>query len=319
MVAGIARVRGAGGLPICPLHAAHPFASRLSFFTGKGGVGKSTVVAALATEARRRGLRPLVVELGHRASMEAIFDVEHIGHDPIEVERGVFATNVILDRALEDYVRRNVPVQALARRIASSDSLRRFFAAAPAVGEVLTLMRLEQLLEDDWHPILVDLDATGHALMFLGLPSVFDGLVPAGPVRRLLDGFSSLLRDGERSQLHLVTLPSQLPVQETLELHARLAREHPIRLGTLFVNRVLPAPLDADATEALLEVTARGHAARDLGLLKAACARHAETNRQLERLAAIPMPRVLLPLDPPRRDRATLRRLGALAAAEGAR
>ncbi len=294
----------------------HPFASRLSFFTGKGGVGKSTVVAALATEARRRGMRPLVVELGHRASMQAVFDVRHIGHDPVEVERGVFATNVELDRALEDYVARHVPVRSLARRISSSGSLRRFFAAAPAVGEVLTLMRLEQLLEQDFAPILVDLDATGHALMFLGLPAVFEGLVPTGPVRRLLDDFSQLLRDERRSQLHLVTLPAQLPVQETMELHARLVAEHRIRLGTLFVNRVLPAPLDRESRLALSEVHAVGGAARDLALLRAACTRHDETLAQLARLDAVPMRRVLLPLDPPRPDRASLRRLGALAAGD---
>ncbi|MCB9591282.1 MAG: hypothetical protein H6719_01010 [Sandaracinaceae bacterium] len=300
------------------LTPSHPFASRLSFFTGKGGVGKSTVVAALAVEAQRRGMRPLVVELGHRASMQAVFDVPHIGHAPVEVVEGVHATNVELDRALDDYVRRNVPVRALGDRIARSESLHRFFAAAPAVGEVLTLLRLEQLLEHEWSPILVDLDATGHALMFLGLPSVFDGLVPDGPVRRLLDGFSSLLRDGERSQLHLVTLPSPLPVQETLELHATLEAEHPIRLGTLFVNRVHPPPLDAAHLAQLPSVVATEAAAEDLALLRAACERDVETTRQLARLDAIPMRQVRLPLDPPRRDRATLGRLGRLAALEDA-
>lgn len=297
----------------------HPFSSRLAFFTGKGGAGKSTVVAALAVEARHRGLRPLVVELGHRASMQAIFGARHIGHDPVEVAPGVHAANVEVDRALADYVARNVPVDALARRIASSASLRRFFEAAPAVGEVLTLFRLEQLLGTDFHPILVDLDATGHALMFLGLPAVFDGLVPAGPVRRLLDGFARLLADGTHARLHLVTLPAQLPVQETLELHARLAGEVSVRLGTLFVNRVVPSPLEPGLVPTLGEVRAHdAGAAEDLGLLRAACARHADAQRQIERLHAIPMPRVLLPLDPVRSDRAALARLGALAAAEGA-
>ena len=49
---------------------------RLLMFTGKGGVGKTTIVASLALEAARRGRRPLIVELGHRASMESVFGVD---------------------------------------------------------------------------------------------------------------------------------------------------------------------------------------------------------------------------------------------------
>jgi len=297
------------------LSPSHPYSSRLSFFTGKGGVGKSTVVASLAVEARRRGRTPLVVELGHRATMQALFDVEHIGHDFVEVMDGVFATNVDSDRALADYVRQHVRVGALANRIAGSESLRRFFAAAPAVTEVLTLLRLEQLWSERWDPILVDLDATGHALMFLGLPSVFDGLVPEGPIRRLLDGFASLLRDGDRSQLHLVTLPAQLPVQETLELHERLKTEHSIRLGTLFVNRVRPPAIPESARAALDAAVATGPAEEDLALLRAEQARHDDAQRQLARLATIDMRQVRLPLESPV-EPVDLAALGRIAAAE---
>ncbi len=292
----------------------HPFASRLSFFTGKGGVGKSTLVAALAVEAAHRGSKPLVVELGHRASMQAIFGAPHIAHTPVEVAEGVFATNVDLDEALADYVSRNVPVKALAKRVARSDALKRFFSTAPAVPEVLTLLRLEQLLAQDWSPILVDLDATGHALMFLGLPRVFEGLVPDGPVRRLLDGFSALLRDGARSQLHLVTLPAQLPVQETLELHRHLEAEHPIRLGTLFVNRVPSVALEPRHADALASAEATGAAIEDLTLLRAAFRRTSDARRQLERLEPIPMRRVLLPESARGCAQDDLRELGALAA-----
>ena len=298
------------------MQPSHPFASRLSFFTGKGGVGKSTVVAALAIEAARQGRCPLVVELGHRASMQALFGVETIAHDPIEVVPGVFATNLDLDRSLEDYVQRNVRVKAIAKRITNSTSLQRFFATAPAVGEVLTLLRLEQLWAERWSPILVDLDATGHALMFLGLPHVFDGLVPSGPIRRLLDAFSDLLRDPTRSQLHLVTLPAQLPVQETLELYQRLRAEHDIPLGTLFVNRVRARALEARHLHTLDRCTATtAEAAQDLTLLRTAVAQDAEREAQLARLARISLPTVHLPLQPPGSTLAGLAELGRLAGA----
>ena len=292
--------------------APDPFATRLSLLTGKGGVGKTTVVAGLAVEAARRGGRPLIVELGHRASMQAVFGVPEVGHAPTQVAEGVHATNIDLDESLRDYVADHVPLPALARRIAESRSLARFFEAAPAVGEVLTLQRIEQLLEGPWDPVLVDFDATGHALMFLELPRVFEGLDAEGPVRRLLDSFSALLSDPERTRLHLVTLPGRLPVQETIELHARLEREHAVRLGVLFANRVPRPPSSAAATvDAWRARLPADHPAQvDLSLLERAIGRSAAARAQLERLrAAVPLPLVELPDQPEHLDLDALGRL----------
>ncbi len=298
---------------------AHPLAARLSFFTGKGGVGKSTLVAAVAVEAARQGRRPLIVELGHRASMQAIFGVPSVGHAPLEVAPGVHASNVDLDAALAEYVAAHVPVRPLAQRIAGSRSLKRFFEAAPAVGEVLTLQRLEHLLAATpaFDPVLVDFDSTGHARMFLELPRVFEGLVPDGPVRRLLDDFARLL-SGDEALLHLVALPARLPVQETIELHARLRAEHAIRVGTVFVNRMPPPAAPPTAPAVLAELRARigdGHPARvDLACLADAIEAREDALAQAARLEALGERCLILPrIDGPL-DRAALAALGRAAA-----
>lgn len=261
--------------------------------------------------------------------MRAIFGVQRIGHDPVEVAPHVHATNVDLKEALHEYVAAHVPIRSLARRIAQSRSLGRFFEAAPAVAEVLTLQRLEHLLAltdgavgTRFDPILVDFDATGHALMFLELPRVFDGLVPHGPVRRLLDSFAGLLADSERSRLHLVTLPERLPIQETLELHDRLHREHSVRLGTLFVNRV-PFPLLRPGVDAALQDLRHRigdhHAAAgaDLALLAREHERERQARRYLQQLEAIPLPRVELPRIRGPIDLSTLATLGRAAGGNG--
>ncbi len=293
------------------------FATRLSFVTGKGGVGKSTLVAALALQASERGYAPLIVELGHRASMQAIFDVPTIGHDPVEVASGVFALNLDVDRALAEYVRAHVPMDLLARRIAKSTSLRRFFHAAPAVVEVLTLWRLEQLMSQSrFHPILVDLDATGHALMFLELPRVFEGLAESGPVRRLLDSFTALLSDRDRAQLHIVTLPGKLPVREAIELAECLEAERTVALGTLFVNRVAAppcAPEHEETARALAASIGPEAARRDLALLVSALDRQRATRAALAHLDRLAMPRVELPLLRGSMDLDALRALGRAA------
>lgn len=214
-------------------------------------MGKSSVVAATALAAARAGRRPLVVELGHRATMATLFGAPAIDHAPTEVAPGVHATNIDFDEALIDYVAEHAKIRALARRIVSGDALRRFFHAAPAVSEVVTLRLLERLEAATeggaprWDPILVDLDATGHALMFLSLPDVFADLATRGPLARLLRGFTALLSDRERTALNLVTLPDELPAQETRELHAALRASRRVPLGRLYINRVPAAPVSA--------------------------------------------------------------------------
>ncbi len=155
--------------------------------------------------------------------MEAVFGVRGIGYEPKDVGHGVHAMNVDVREALVDYLTEHVRVRGIARRILGNRALGRFFDAAPAVAEIATLNKLRALSLAErggrplWRPILVDLDATGHALMFLEMPRVFDAIARSGPLRRLLDSVVALLGDPATTVLHLVTLPGELPVQETIE------------------------------------------------------------------------------------------------------
>lgn len=222
---------------------------RVHFFTGKGGVGKSTVVAAAARGAAKRGRRPLIVELGHRSSLQALFEGKRIGHAPSDLGDGVWGLSMDFEEALIDYAAEQLKVRRLAEKLMASGALRAFVGAAPAVAEVAALRMLQRLESEQqngqhrWDPILVDLDATGHARMFLSLPKVFEGLAGDGPLRRVLQGATALLEAPGNSALHLVTLPSVLPAQETVELHGVLAQELAMPLGLLVINRMPSRPL----------------------------------------------------------------------------
>jgi anion-transporting ArsA/GET3 family ATPase len=212
-------------------------------------VGKTSVVAATALEAAARGGRPLVVELGHRASMESLFDGGAIGHEPRDVGRGVHALNLDFEASLNEYLTAHVKIKRLVRAMARNQALMRFFQAAPSVGEVVTLNKLAVLEAEReggkprWDPILVDLDATGHAIMLLNTPGVMDGLIGQGPMRGLIDGFSALLSDPKRTRLSLVTLPRELPAQETIELYRELQSKHAVPFGKLIINQFPSPPL----------------------------------------------------------------------------
>lgn len=272
-----------------------PYRHRVQLFTGKGGVGKSSVVAAHALASARAGFRPLVVELGHRATMESIFGGATIGYEPTAVGDGVHACNLTLEEALIDYVREQVKVRTIARRIARQATLKRFFEAAPAVNEVVALRRLARLAEGEFHPVLVDLDATGHALMFLGLADVFEGLVGAGPLKAILDATTSLLRDEARTVLHLVTLPAELPARETAQLYARLSAERRVGLGALVINRFPEARFD-DGDRLALDRLAESPALRpDVALAERELRRFEHAVAQVDVLRrGVPLPAAVL-------------------------
>lgn len=260
----------------------------LLLFTGKGGVGKSSVVAGLALAAAKEGRRPLIVELGHRASMEAIFNVEQIGPEPVAVRPGVFAVNLDLESSLKHYFRQNVPIKRAAEALANNSMLQKFFKAAPAVPEIATLNRLRSLLEERqgerrrWDPVIVDLDATGHALMLFNLPKVMNDLVGRGPLRSLIDGFVKIFRDPETTSLNLVTLPRELPIQETTELYDTLEKDHQIPMGMVVVNQMPKQPLSPGQRK-LLQATQHHGGAPVSATLRAELARTQSRCEQYDR------------------------------------
>jgi arsenite/tail-anchored protein-transporting ATPase len=275
--------------------------SRIHFFTGKGGVGKSTIVGAVALALAERGKRPLIVELGHRASLSAIFSATPIDYRPREVAPGVSAMNVELEPALREYVADHLRVPGLAGLVLASKPLRRFFEAAPAVAEIVTLKKLEKLERErsrgrvKHDPILVDLDATGHATMFFELPHVFAGIARSGPLAALLDSFSALLRDETKSRLHVVTVPSDLPVNETLEFCGAMRERGPLGVASILVNRTPPSPPDDSTSEDAAENALRARFAK----------RREVAERAVARLEAMGLPLVCLPEVPATHDAPT--------------
>lgn len=215
-----------------------PLTRPVQFFTGKGGVGKSTVLGALAMAAARAGKRPLIVELGIHTSSTHLFRSPNVGYEPAEVAPGVMATRVQFEPALVDYITSRLRLRSIASLVVKNNSLRRLFMAAPGVDEIVTLHRVAQLAADPrWDFILVDLESTGHALMFFDLPSVLEVFLKDGPLRQVLDTATALVRDAQRCAIHIVTVPEPLAVNETIQLYKRMREREDLHLGHLFVNR----------------------------------------------------------------------------------
>jgi hypothetical protein len=248
-----------------------PLLRRLQLVTGKGGTGKTTLVAALALAHAAHGRRPLVVELGHRASLPRVLATSAVGHDVVEVLPRLYATNIDVRRATIETIGRATQ-SSLAARAMRVGAVRTFLDAAPAVTEVATLDRIRHFVDGtDFDPVLVDGDATGHTRMLFALHDVLASLGVSAAVATILERTSSLFADAAMAAVHVTAIPSALAVEEALELWTELAQSGRVALGHLVLGRVEGKPLEDPARARELEermATTRPGLASAIALLR---------------------------------------------------
>jgi anion-transporting ArsA/GET3 family ATPase len=269
---------------------------RLIVLSGKGGVGKSVVGAALALAARARGRRVLLIEVD--APVEA---ARLLGSPPskgreTEVLPGLFTVNLDPSAVMDQYVRHVVPVDLLARRILSSPIYRRFFAAAPGLRELMVLGKIMVLEEararlsrrPAWDLIVVDAPATGHGLAFLKVPLAASRAIPVGPVGRNARRVLKLVRDARRTAVVVVAVPEEMAVVEALEFHRLAVEELEVEPAAAVLNacheRRFSDPEEAEVLR-LTAAEARGGLAPGVALPAALrAARRQIRRRRLTRL-----------------------------------
>jgi anion-transporting ArsA/GET3 family ATPase len=238
---------------------------RLLFVSGKGGTGKSTVSAALALAARRRGKRVLLAEVDAARSVGPLLGVPPFG--PLETEAlpGLWTVSLQPPAVMDEYVHHVVKLKWLTRRILQNPVYHRFLAAAPGLKELMVLgklMTLEQA-RDGWSrlprydTIIVDAPATGHGLAFLKVPQAASQAVPVGPIGTNARRIVELLRDHERTALVVVTLPEEMAVAEAEQLFGLAQEELGLEVACVVLNgcheRVFSAAQEAEVLERLAE------------------------------------------------------------------
>lgn len=254
------------------------FRKRIILVTGKGGVGRSAVTAALAQVAKRQGVRALVAEIGDDpedySPLARYFGRDRLTLAPEELTPGIRGALLLARTGQELFLRSVLHSGALARAALSSDVLRRLLAAGPSFREMGVYFQLLTYLREqrpDGEPehqlILVDMPATGHTLSLTALPETLLRLVPGGPIAEALREGQSYLNDPEKSAAWVVTLPETLPVSESLELLEGL-RKTQVPVGGVFLNRIPSdpySPAERAALEPLLSTRAASVSSEILG------------------------------------------------------
>jgi anion-transporting ArsA/GET3 family ATPase len=285
-------------------------ASRLAIVAGKGGVGKTTVSAALARAAARAGRDALIVEVEGKNGLAMQFERPELAYDESTMwapgdppgAATVTARALTPDDALLEYLADH-GLDRISRRLVRSGALEIVSTAAPGIKDILLLGKVKQLERASGDRLVVlDTPASGHAVTFLRAPRALLDTVHAGPINTQASEALDLITDPSRCRVLLVTIPEETPVSELIETAYRLEDELGIALGPVVVNGVMSdaAALDeermaaaVDAASAFLEpgeIDALARAGRF------ARARSVLQREQLERLAReLPLPQLRLP------------------------
>lgn len=214
---------------------------RLVFVTGKGGVGKTSVAAALALLASRRGKRTLVCEVDAKGNLADFFEAPPNTFEPQELSGGLYAMAMDTEESLKEYLRLQLKVPLLARIGPLARSLDFVANAAPGVKEILTVGKLcWEVRERHYDLVVVDAPATGHVVGQLAAPQAINELVKVGRVQDQTRWMVDLLSDPLTTATVIVAAPEEMPVTETLELIGRIRTETTVRLAAVIVNKVLP-------------------------------------------------------------------------------
>jgi anion-transporting ArsA/GET3 family ATPase len=220
---------------------------QLLVVTGKGGVGKTAVAAALGGALAAAGRATLVVEVDPRESLNGFFEIPPSGGEPLRVRDRLWAQNLRPRQALDALVREKVRLGPWTENVLASPLYEQFADSAPGLkelailGHALRIVRGEIAQIPEIETVVLDAPATGHGVALLEAPWLVSSVVDRGPLGRLGRELAGWIGDRHRCGVVAVTHAEELPVQEALELVERLGAPGVPAVEWVVLNGLLPS------------------------------------------------------------------------------
>jgi anion-transporting ArsA/GET3 family ATPase len=279
---------------------------RLIVVTGKGGVGKTTVSAALGLLAARAGKRAIVAEVSEQERLAGLFGRRALGHREGKLAEGLHGISIDPRRAKEEWLRYQLKSSALAGLLGGSRIFQYLTAAAPGVDELVTIGKVWDLAQLErrvggkraYDLAIVDAPATGHGVALLRAPRTYAQIARVGPIAKQANRIHHFLTEPASTAVVAVALPEEMPVNETIELRASLRADMGMEIDGIVVNGVLPERLDAGEAGRLaaLDSKVSDSARAAVATALAEHSRAAEQREEIERLGReVDVPLTTLP------------------------
>ncbi|SHO42949.1 ArsA family ATPase [Anaerocolumna xylanovorans] len=249
--------------------------SRLYIFTGKGGVGKSSVAAAHAIKSAKDGYRTLLVSTDMAHNLGDIFETA-LGKEPFEVAENLDAYEIDPNYVMEnDFPGIQESLGKLLPQTGGSNM--EDFGMLPGMEELFSLLKITDIYkEDSYERIIVDCAPTGETLSLLKFPELLswymEKFFPVGKVAvRLLAPVSKqffkielpnkkamndieqmylklaelqeLFKNRETTSIRLVTIPEKMVVEETKRNYMYM-NLYNFNVDGLYINRILPREIE---------------------------------------------------------------------------
>jgi anion-transporting ArsA/GET3 family ATPase len=222
---------------------------RFIIVSGKGGVGKSAVTAAIAKSAARAGKKTLALSVvGNGMGLGAHLGQTTLAFRAQQIEPNLHALAIDRAMALVEYLQIQVGLPSYAVFTPAVRAFDVLASTAPAIREIVTMGKvLWEVKTGHWDLVVADGPPTGQVGSFLGAATMMAGLVSTGRVADQAKWMRDIQMDPTATELVLVSVPEELPTTETIETLEWLDAHPVVGSRSIFANRVLPH-LETDAT-----------------------------------------------------------------------
>ena len=237
---------------------------------GKGGVGRTSVAAALAMFTAGRGINTLVIETDPRRPI-----AESYGHkpglEPVALAPRLWSLFLGGQESLEDYLGLVVP-RPILRAVFASSFYQYFVKAAPALRELTMMGKIYHEVERrpksklPWDVLVVDAPASGQALGMVRMPFVARETFGGGIVGSEAGEVAKFFRDPAKCAMALVTTAEALAIAETLEIYHALA-DLQLATAAVFFNRASTGAFDAGDITRMVARASRHPPMKNVGKL----------------------------------------------------
>jgi anion-transporting ArsA/GET3 family ATPase len=220
---------------------------QLLVVTGKGGVGKSTVSAALGAHLANRGRKVLLIEVDPRENLHQLLDTPPSGGEIVEAASNLWLQHLDPRELLDDLVKEKLKVGALVRKVLSSPIHLHFTEGAPGLKQTAVFGRALRMVEGHGPKelrqpdvVVLDAPASGHGIAWMAAPQLVSEVISSGPIGSMAAEIASFLADRQRFGSIVVTTAEEMPVQEAIELLQAMATRLDRRPELVVVNAVYP-------------------------------------------------------------------------------